>query len=240
MRYLVSISYDGSKFNGFQRLKKEKTVQGELERVLTKLNKKPVLVKSAGRTDKGVHALDQKCHFELDIDLEKYNLMRSVNDLIDKSIYVNDVKKVDDDFHARFSVKSKIYRYILNIGSYDPISNDYIYNYNHKLNYKKMKKASKLFIGEHSFINFVSGKRKNYDCTIERVKLTKFENYIYFEFQAKSFYTYMVRNMVGALIEIGREKMTIDDLKNLIDNKSNEIIYSTVPANGLYLVKVDY
>lgn len=240
MKYLISISYDGSKFNGFQRQKNKKTVQGELEKVLTKLNKSPVTVKSAGRTDKGAHALDQKCHFDLDLDLEKYNLMRFLNDQIDKSIYVNDVIKVKNDFHARFMVKNKIYKYILNVGKYDPISKDYVYNYNHKLNVSKMKKASKLFLGEHSFENFVCGKRNNYDCYIKKIKIIIVNDLIYFEFQAKSFYTYMVRNMVGALIEIGKGKMTEEKLKKLIDNKEDIISYTTVPASGLYLVKIEY
>jgi len=240
MKYLVSLSYDGSKFNGFQRLNNEITVQGELERVLTKLNKEAVIVKGAGRTDKGAHALDQKCHFNLDLVLEPYNLMRAVNDLINKSIRINDCKIIEESIHARFSVTQKEYFYIVNNGNYDAIHKDYMYNYNYKLDINSMKKAAKIFVGYHSFEKFVSGKRDNYDLEIKKVKIHKIDALIYFEFVGKSFYKYMIRNLVGALLEVGRGNINLKELKELMENKPVEKKYSTVPACGLYLKKIDY
>lgn len=240
MKYLISISYDGSKFNGFQRLNNQLTIQGELERVFSKINRKPVIVKGAGRTDKGAHAYDQKCHFNLDIELKPYNLIKAGNDLINKSIRINDCKIIDEKVHARFSVKSKTYLYIINNGKYDPIQKDYVYNYNYELNIKKMKKAAKIFKGRHSFNNFVSGKRDNYDCEINKIIIMKKKEYIYFEFHGKSFYKYMVRNMVGALLEVGKGSVSTKQLVDLINNKSNNIFYTTVPASGLYLKNVNY
>lgn len=240
MKYLVSISYDGSKFNGFQRLKNEITVQGELERVLSKINNNIVLVKGSGRTDRGVHAFDQKCHFDIDLNLEPQNLIKIINNLIDKSIRINDCIKVDQNFHARFMVKQKTYLYIINIGEYDPINKDYLYNYNYKLDLKMMKKASKIIKGSHNYEKFVSGKRLNYNLNIEKIKITKKKNLIYIEFRAKSFYRYMIRNLVGSLIGVGKGKISLVELKKLVNNESINVKYSTVPACGLYLKKIDY
>ena len=108
MRYLASISYDGSKFYGFQRLNGHKTIQHELETALTKINKNLVIVKGAGRTDRGVHAFNQKAHFDLSIDIDCDHLKRAINSLVGPSIYIKDVKEVSDDFHARFDVKEKV------------------------------------------------------------------------------------------------------------------------------------
>ena len=126
MRYLISVTYDGSKLYGFQRLNKHKTVQGELERVLTKINKTMVVVKGAGRTDRGVHAFDQRVHFDLSVDIDPESLRTAINSRIDDAIYVNSCKEVDNDFHARYDVKQKIYEYIINEGEYDPLLNDYV------------------------------------------------------------------------------------------------------------------
>ena len=240
MRYLLSVSYDGSKFNGFQKLKNELTVQGELERVISKIAKKPVSVKGAGRTDKGAHALDQKCHFEIDMDLDIYNIKRSINDLINKSIYVKDCQKISEKLHARFSVKEKCYRYYINNIEYNPIRKDYIYYYRDNLNFSKIQEAINLFIGQHSFKNFVCGQRKNYNSEIKNARLYMEGNDLCFEFIGGSFYTYMIRNMVGALLEIGKGKMSYQELKELIDNKTEIKNYTTVPACGLYLIYVKY
>ena len=103
MRYLAKISYDGSKFYGFQKLNNHKTVQEELEKALTKINKSLVLVKGAGRTDRGVHAFNQGISFELNITIDVLHLKEAINSLIDKSIYVNEVVEMNKDFHARFN-----------------------------------------------------------------------------------------------------------------------------------------
>ena len=126
MKYLVSISYDGSKYYGFERQPKLKTVQGEIERVLKKISKEDITIKGAGRTDRGVHAIDQKAHFELSNNIPCDGLRDAMNSLLDDYIYINYVKEANDEFHARFDCKSKTYEYYLNVGEYNPIKNDYI------------------------------------------------------------------------------------------------------------------
>ena len=127
MRFLACIQYDGSNFFGFQRLNCERSVQKELEDVLTKINKSEVILKGAGRTDRGVHARYQMCHFDLSINIDDRGLKKAMNSLLPSDIYVNEVKKVDNDFHARFLVTKKIYSYHINVGQYDAIKDKYIY-----------------------------------------------------------------------------------------------------------------
>lgn len=241
MRYLISVSYDGSAFYGFQRLNKKKSVQSELEKALTKINKTVVLVKGAGRTDRGVHALDQKVHFDLSISIEPKRLVNALNSLVDDAIYIKDAKIVSDDFHARFDVKNKTYTYNINMGEYDPIKNNYIYNYNRTLDVKMMKKASKVLLGKHSFKAFTSGERESYNSIIEKIKIDVDKNKVlHITFKGKSFYRYMVRNLVGALILVGCGKITDKELKEMLECGKNKYNYMTVPASGLYLMKIEY
>lgn len=240
MRYLISVSYDGSKLYGFQRLNHHKTVQGELERVLTKINKTVVYVKGAGRTDRGVHARDQGVSFDLNVDIPPKRLVKAMNSMLDPAIYVNSARIVSDDFHARFDVKKKTYEYIINTGTYDPIRNDYEYNYNRNLNIQAMRKASKYLIGAHSYEAFTSGERESYNSIIYKITISKKKDKITLRFTGKGFYRYMVRNLVGTLIMVGEGKIKPSDVAKMIDTSNNKITYTTAPANGLYLIKVEY
>ena len=241
MKYLMTISYDGSKYNGLQKLNGKKTVQGELEEVLSKMNEKQVHVKASGRTDKGVHAIGQKCHFELDKPTTTYKLRYYINRSTSPYIYVKELKEVaDDNFHARFSVKSKVYEYRINVGEYDPLTNDYAYNFNQKLDIRKMKHASHLFIGEHNFKAFVVDKHKTYDSYIEYINIKKKNDIIYITFAGKAFYTYMVRNMVSALILVGSDKIDECIIDEMLKTGTKVIEYAPVPASGLYLKEVIY
>lgn len=240
MRYLATICYDGSKYFGFQRLNNEKSVQAEIEKALSIINKSYVEVKGSGRTDRGVHARGQKIHFDLDINISPDRVVNAVNSLLSDYIRIIDCKNVQDDFHARFMVKEKTYRYVINMGEIDPIKHDYIYNYGYKLDVDSMIKASKYLIGKHNYKVFVSGERDNYNSEIFNVDLIKNGEYLDIIFKGKSFYKYMVRNMVGALILVGRGKISIDDFASMVDSDETKYTYLTVPSNGLYLESVKY
>lgn len=241
MKYLISIAYDGSKYHGLQKLKNKKTVQGELEEVLTKMNESPVMVKASSRTDRGVHALDQKCHFEISKSTNPYKLRYYINNATSKYLYIKDCKEImDDDFHARFSVKSKIYEYKINSGPYDPIQNDYLYNYNKPLDIDKMREASHLLEGPHNYRAFVSGPHKTCDSIIDYIKISQKGNIIIIEVKGKAFYTYMVRNIVSILIHIGSGKITLETVNKMINRQERTIEYGPVPAGGLYLKKIEY
>lgn len=240
MRYLMTISYDGSKYYGFQRLNNKNTVQKEIEKALTKLAKEEVLVKGAGRTDRGVHAYAQKIHFDLNINITPERLVNATNSLLSNYIRVLDCKIVSEDFHARHNVVEKTYKYIINMGISNPIKEDYIYNYGYKLDIKSMKKASRYLIGKHSYRVFVSGERDNYNSEIFNINFDVKKNYLTITFIGTSFYRYMVRNMVGALMLVGRGKISIEEFKNMVDSENNSYTFMTVPANGLYLCDIKY
>ena len=240
MKYLISISYDGSNFYGFERLKNDRSVQGEIEKVLTKIEKEPVEIRGAGRTDRYVHAYDQKAHFELKQNVPIDRLLRAINSRLPSDIRINYIKEVDDNFHARFDCTKKIYKYYINMGPYDIMKNNYLYNYNKKLNVKKMKEAAKYLLGAHSYEAFCSGERENYDSIIDKITIKKDKDILEFTFIGKSFYRYMVRNMMGALLMVGEEKIDPIKVKEMLDTRKNLLDYNTLPACGLYLMKVDY
>ena len=239
MYYLMEIQYDGSKFFGFQRLNEERSVQKVLEDALTKVNKKKVLIKGAGRTDRGVHANGQCVSFKLDIDITEYGLKSAINSIVKPYIYVKSVKVVDENFHARFNVSKKRYIYKINLGEYNAIMADYIYNPEYPLDIEKMKEVAKLFLGVHDFHNFVSGEREDSECIIYDIRFEEYDNVLNIIFEGKSFYRYMVRNLVGAMIDVARGKDTIDVVKNRLESK-DDINGYTAPAGGLYLDKIEY
>ena len=166
MRYLIKIAYDGSKFFGFQRLNEEQSVQKIIEDALSKIAKTNVEIKGAGRTDRGVHALAQYASFDLDVNITTDGLKDALNSLVKPYVYIREVKEVDPKFHARFDTVEKKYVYKINLGEYNPIACDYVYQVPYKLDIDKMKEVSELYLGAHNFHNFVSGERDNYDCII--------------------------------------------------------------------------
>ena len=240
MKYFLTLSYDGSKFNGLQKLKNEKTVQGELERVLSALDESPVKVKCASRTDKGVHAYNQTCHFTLKRNLSTYRLGYYINRMTSKYIYIKDCKIIDDnDFHARFSVKEKEYIYKINTGLYDPILNDYVYNYNKEININKILEIKKLFIGINYYKSFTTGKHNNYFCEIKSINIEILEKMVIIKIRGKSFLTHMIRNIISIMLLYAEEKIILEDVKNLLEGK-RILDYAPAPASGLYLSEIIY
>ena len=240
MRYLISISYDGTLFYGFERQKNKRTIQGEIEKVLTLINKKKVEIKGAGRTDRGVHAYDQKAHFDLDQNVPIERLLKAINSRLPSDIRINSIEVVDKEFHARFNCIRKTYKYYINTNEYDIMKNNYLYNYNKELNIENMIEASKYLLGPHDFEVFVSGPRENYDSIIESVDIKNNNGLLEFTFVGKSFYRYMVRNLMGALLLVGEGKCEPINVKEMLDKKQNIYHFKTVPACGLYLMKVEY
>lgn len=239
MNYVMTVAYDGSKFLGFQRLKEGKSVQKVLEDALSVINKQSVVVKGAGRTDRGVHAYGQCVSFHLDIIISVDGLKQALNSLVKPYIYVKDIKEVDSAFHARFQVVQKKYVYKIQLGEFDPLLTDYVYQSDYTLDLDKMKQVAALYLGVHDFHNFVSGERENYQCIIYAIDF-KIENHILnISFVGKSFYRYMVRNLVGMMIEVGRGKESILKVKEMLTS-SEDIFGYTAPACGLYLMEIKY
>lgn len=242
MRYLITFSYDGSKYFGYQKQKGVNSVQEDLEKVLSLINNKPVSVCASGRTDAGVHANGQCAHFNIDINITPDKLKNALNGLLDGNIYVKSVVEVPDTFHARFDVKQKEYIYKINTGEYSPISKDYIYQYCKPLDVDSMKTAIKSFEGEHNFKSFTKAnvETNNFARTIYSTAVTKDNDIITIKFVGNGFMRYMVRNMVGFLIEIGEGKRNISDVNSVLLEEDRTKAGKTAPPEGLYLNKVTY
>ena len=246
MRYFIGFSYDGSKYNGYQKQPKSRTVQNEMEKALKKLNGgQSVSLVSSGRTDAGVHAYHQRAHFDMDKKIPISNIKDGLNSLMPDDIYVSSITVVDDDFHARFNAKAKEYIYKINMGQYNPIEKDYVYQYSKKLDIPEMERALKYIEGTHDFRSFVKidDEKDNYERTILQTNLirdTKNVNMITISIFGTGFMRYMVRNIVGTLIEIGEGKYKSEEMIDIIRAKDRTKAGKCAPACGLYLKDVYY
>ena len=246
MRYLITFAYDGSKYKGYQKQPRVKTIQGELERALKEINNdKQVDISASGRTDAKVHAYNQKAHFDLDIKITCDKLKQALNSLIPGDIYVKSVVEVKDDFHARFNVKAKEYLYKINMGEYTPLEKDYVYQYNKRLDLVEMERALKYLEGEHDFKSFskADDEKEDYVRTIIQTNIIreiKDVNHFTISFLGTGFLRYQVRNMVGLLIEIGEGKRKSEDILEILEAKDRRKAGITAPGEGLYLKDVFY
>ena len=241
-RYLIDFSYSGANFSGYQKQPGKRTVQNEIEKVLSSINNNSVKLTSSGRTDALVNAIHQKAHFDLDKKIGAYKLNGALNSYLPDDIYVNSVTKVDNLFHARYMVKSKTYEYLINTGDYNPLLRTHVYQYCKPLNIRKMKKAVKYFIGKHDFTTFVSAEDKKEDKVREiyDASVDEKEGIIKITFKGSGFLKYQVRNMVGTLIKVGEEKVLPDIILSLLEKKDRKCAFLCAPAQGLTLTDVKY
>ena len=242
MRYLITFSYDGSNFNGFSKQYGLRTIQGEMENVLKFINNGETKIVGSGRTDKGVHAIKQVCHVDILVNITEYKLKCAMNSLLPKDIHVISTKVVDNNFHARYMVKEKVYEYKLNMGEYNPIERNYVYQFNKKLDVDKMIEASKYLIGVHDFKAFTPNKdiRNNYVREVYSIEITNKDDIVTFIFKGNGFIKYQIRNMVGLLIQVGLNKKEIIDVKKILDSKNRSNGFRTSHPEGLYLKDVIY
>lgn len=243
MRYLITFSYDGTNFNGYQKQQGYRTVQEEIERALKFINDdQSTKIVSSGRTDKGVHALCQKAHCDIDVQITPYKLKRALNSNLEHDVHIISAELVDDEFHARYMVKEKEYRYYLNMGEFDPIKRNHVYQYGKKLDILKMKDGIKKFIGTHNFKSFTPAKdiRNNYVRTIYNAEIQVEGDLVIFIFRGDGFIKYQIRNMVGYLIRVGEGKKKSEDIPAILESKDRRCASITAHAEGLYLTDVKY
>ncbi len=242
----MTFSYDGTDFKGYQKQPKDRTVQGEIESVLKKLNgNKEVNVVASGRTDAGVHAMNQKAHvdFSKEIDCEK--VLSSANSMLPPDIYIKSIEPVSDNFHARFDAIGKEYIYQINMGEYNPLERKYVYQHNRKLDVVEMQRAMKYLEGTHSFKAFTKADddREDYVRTLSQTNIIrdlKDVSKITLVFIGTGFLRYMVRNMVGTLIEIGEGKRRSEEIIDILQSEDRSKAGPTAEAQGLFLRNVFY
>ncbi len=244
-RYQILIEYVGTNFNGWQVQKKGLTVQGVIQEKLSNLlNQKTTLIGS-GRTDAGVHAIEQSAHFECKNKInDELKFIKSINHFLnDKDIAITNIKKRTSKFHARFSAKKRIYKYIIfNRLSSPVIEKKKVWHVRKKLDLELIKKGAKKLIGTKDFSTFraASCNAKTPIRTIDRIKIKNFKNKIEIEFKSQSFLQQQVRSMVGCLKYLGENKWTIKKFDEVIKSKKRAFCAPPAPPEGLFLFRVIY
>ena len=240
MRILARIAYDGSKYLGFQRLNNGKGIQNEIEEVLSEIAGEEVMVHGSGRTDAGVHAIDQCVHFDFSLDISLEKLKYIIHRNLSAGIVVKSLEEVSSDFHARRGVLKKRYEYVLLLKKKNPFLSNYALTVYQNLDIDKMKECSLLFLGHHDFRNFVSGTRENYETEIYDISFKVSDDFLKISFTGRAFYRYMVRHLVGALLDVGMGKVNLDEVKLAIEKPLEKRGFAVVSAQGLYLINVQY
>lgn len=243
MRYKVTVQYDGSKFHGWQIQPKHRTVQEDIEKALSIIHKTPITITGSGRTDKFVHALAQVFHFDSALDISEQKWKDALNRLLSKDIYILEVKRVAEDFHARFSALSKTYIYRLNTGEHNVFEKDYVYQLDKKIELAKLNEAMELFVGKHDFIAFNATEVAINPYQIRHIysfKVEEMNNEVVFEIKGKGFLRYMVRMIIGVCVNYALGKIELDTIKNAINEGTKTSIKANISPVGLYLKEVQY
>jgi tRNA pseudouridine38-40 synthase len=242
--FKLIIEYDGSRYHGWQRQKNDPSIQGEIEKALKTMTGKDVTVIGSGRTDAGVHADAQVANFKCDTQLKPQALISGLNSLLAEDIKIKFCEQVDASFHARYDAKSKIYHYkILNRSIPAAIGRQYLWFVRRTLNQEAMRAAIAHIIGRHDFKAFEGGGSPRQSSTrqILAARLGTHEGgLLIFHIEADGFLRYMVRNIVGTLVDVGLEKRTPQDFKRILDSKDRSQASATAPAQGLILMEVKY
>jgi len=251
MRYFkLTIAYDGTDFHGWQIQANKPTVQGEIVAVLRRLTQENVQLPGAGRTDAGVHALGQVGSFRTQSALSAGEFQRALNALLPPAIRIVSAEETGPDFSARWSAKGKVYRYRLYRGKVvPPMLWRYVLHYPFPLDEEAMKEAAAKFVGVHDFTSFAAStgsedddKERNMEREIysSELKRTDDGEELWFTVHGRSFLRYMVRKMVGTLLEVGRGKLSPADIETLYELKDRSKSGPTVPPQGLFMVRVDH
>lgn len=242
------VEYDGTGFSGWQIQKaKQRTVQGEIQAALKKIFRKSVRVSGSGRTDTGVHALGQIGAFEVDTNLNVLAIQRALNFYLPKDIVILGLSQTKAQFHPRFSVKTKIYRYqILNRECRTALERNFCWHVPQPVDLNEMKKEAKGLIGKNDFRGFMSsdtshdGTAKDTVRSIKRLDIRRKGKDIVIEIEADGFLYKMARNIVGALIAVGVGKLPKGTITKILKGRNRSLAPAPAPARGLYLAQVKY
>ena len=244
-RYQILIEYVGTPFVGWQMQKNGKSIQKTVQLILSKLLKEKIILHGSGRTDAGVHALEQSAHFDVKKKIHNiYKTIKSLNFFLNsKMISIIKIKKKKIDFHARYSAQERIYVYLIqNRLSPSTINKDREWHIRKKLDIKLIKEGCKKLIGTHDFSTFRSSNcsAKSPIRTINKILVSKSKNCIKLKFKSKSFLKNQVRSMVGCLKYLGEKKWDLRKFENVFIKKDRKKVAPPAPACGLYLEKIIY
>jgi len=243
MRIAAGIEYDGRPFCGWQFQNHSPSVQQEVEQAFSKVANHDVRVVCAGRTDTGVHAIDQVIHFDTDADRSNYSWLRGSNTNLPAAVSVQWVKRVDDEFHARFSAQQRSYRYVIcNRAGRSAVFNGLV-TWNHlPLQINRMQEAANYLLGEHDFSSFRAAgcQAKSPVRTIAKLELIQQGEFIVIDIEANAFLHHMVRNIAGVLMAIGCGEAEPEWAKKILEYRDRKLGGVTASPCGLYLTRVAY
>ncbi len=244
MRYRATVAYDGTAYLGYQRQAVGDTVQGEIEKVLSKLNRnRPVTVYGSGRTDKGVHAHGQEIAFDLEWRHDIPTLMRALNATLPNDIAIANITEAAANFHPRFEARRRSYRYrVYN----EPLRAPHLFRYTwqiaRKLDIDAMNIAAQSLVGEHDFETFGRSPTPG-GHTVRRVflaKWSKIDEIVAFDIQGNAFLYRMVRNLVGSLVQVGLGNWSPDEIEKRLAQKNSDLCAVPAPPQGLSLIRVEF
>lgn len=241
--FKLVIEYDGSDYCGWQRQPDQTSIQAALEGVLQRMTREPITLHGSGRTDAGVHALGQTAHFKCRTRLSPEDLQKGMNRLLPGDIAVRSCESVPLDFHARFSNRSKRYRYrICNQPVKQAVGRQYAWQIYRPLDVAAMEQATRHIVGRHDFKSFESSGSPRTQ-TVRHVMDASWRrknDHLEFDICADGFLRYMVRNIVGTLVAVGMGKLEAGDIPALIDATDRRLAPATAPPHGLFLIHVAY
>jgi len=244
-RYQILIEYVGTNFKGWQIQKKGKTIQGLIQKNISLLLKEKIVLFGSGRTDTGVHAIEQSAHFDCKNKIEnKDKFLKSINHFLNfDGVSIIDVKKRNKNFHARFSAKMRIYKYIIiNRLSGPVIEKNRCWHIMKELDLNLIKKGAKKLIGTRDFSTFRAStcNAKSPIKTMKLIKVKSSKKLIEIEFRSQSFLQNQVRSMVGCLKYLGEKKWSLNKFEDVMKSKKRALCAPPAPASGLFLVRVIY
>ena len=241
----LELQYDGTDFHGWQIQPNLPTIQGSLTQAIHRITTEKLHVNGSGRTDAGAHALEQVCNLLTLSKIPLANFQKAMNSLLPPSIRVLRIEEAPENFHSRFDAKIKHYRYrILNARWCPPFEFRYLHHYPRPLDFARMSQAAELVLGEHDFSAFCDSDTE-VESKIRRVVSSSFvfdtrRNLIEYNVCANGFLHHMVRNLVGTFLEVGRGRLSVEDVKTILKSKTRSNAGPTAPAKGLFLVSVIY
>ena len=243
------LSYDGAEFFGWQVQPDVATVQGTLAKAIGRITGEKVLPQGSGRTDAGVHALEQNVTFVTFSSVPTENFLKALNDILPAAVRVHDVREMPSEFHARHSARGKTYRYRIYRGAIcPPFLARYVWHYPYPLDESALMAAAPLVIGEHDFTSFAAvdperGKDGEPVSNVRTIFSSRWERVgdeLVYAVRGSGFLHHMVRNLVGTFILVGRGTVQPDDLTKILEARNRSAAGATAPGSGLYLVQVDY
>jgi tRNA pseudouridine38-40 synthase len=241
-RYFIQCSYNGTNYHGWQIQPNAISVQEVLEDALTTILRDKTSVVGAGRTDTGVHASFFILHFDTSVsEIDSEKMVHKLNSFLPHDIAVQKIWKVDNEMHARFSALSRTYKYFISTEK-NPFQTETTYKYLKPLDVVKMNKAAKVLFDYEDFTSFsrLHTDVKTNNCKIYLAEWKQESGQIIFTIKADRFLRNMVRAIVGTLMEVGQGKLSIDEFKKIIELKNRGAAGASAPAQGLFLVDIEY